>query len=220
MESSILGESARWGNGNLTIQSQAAWRRERDFILTNYLPQRTAIVLGQFLAAGLYPAVGAPAFSQCGGTMPPSYNVLLTHTNSTGVIFFTLDGSDPRLYGLNTPAPAAQLYAGPLTLTAPTTVRARVLKGAQWSALAEAAFDPGSAPLFSRISAGSNTVFLEFEAIANQSYSVLWSTFPRASRWNKLLDLPALPLDQTVTLTNSVLAGPSRFFRLASPALP
>jgi hypothetical protein len=220
VESAIVAESARWGDGNLGIQSQAAWLRELNYILTTYLQQRTAVVLGQFVGEGLYPNIGPPVFHQFGGTSPARWDVVLTQTNSTGTIYFTLDGSDPRLYGLSTPAPVAQAYMGPVTLTGPTTVRARVLKGAQWSALVEATFDPSSAPLFSRIYTGRNTVLLQFEALANQSYSVLWSAPPFTSGWNKLLDFPDLPMSYTVTLTNSVLEGPSRFFRLASPALP
>ncbi len=220
VEASILAESARWGNGNLSIQSQAAWRHERDYIVGTYLPRRTAIVLGQFLAAGLYPRVGAPAFSQFGGAIPAPFDLVLSHTNSTGAIYFTLDGSDPRLYGLNTPAPAAQLYAGALTLTGPATVRARVLQGSQWSALVEAGFVPASNLEFSRITAGPNTVVLEFGAAANHSYGLLWNALPLASGWNRLLDIPALPADRLVTLTNSTLEAPYRFFRLVSPALP
>ena len=38
------------------------WISMRDRILNTYLPQRTAIVLGQFRTAGLYPSVDAPVF--------------------------------------------------------------------------------------------------------------------------------------------------------------
>ena len=141
-DGAILGESARWGNGNLSVQSQSAWRKERDYILGTYLQRRTAIVLNQFTKAGLYPGVAAPVFSQFGAAVPSRYSLVITHTNSTGTVFFTLDGSDPRTYGSNTSAPAAQAYANPIILTAPTTIRARVLQGTQWSALVEATFYP------------------------------------------------------------------------------
>lgn len=61
---------------------------------------------------------------------------------------------------------------------------------------------------------------LEFGAAANHSYGLLWNALPLASGWNRLLDIPALPADRLVTLTNSTLEAPYRFFRLVSPALP
>jgi hypothetical protein len=220
VEGSILLESARWGDGNLGIQSQTAWLHEINYILTTWLPQRTAIVLNQFIGSGLYPRVGPPAIRQAGLSVPPAYSVVLTHTNATGSIHFTQDGSDPRLYGLSTPAPAAQVYSGPLILTAPATISARVLEGTQWSALAQATLDPTTAPRFSGIFTTANSVVVEFEAKANCSYSLLWSGSPFGSAWNRMLDFQALPLDQSMTITNSVLNAPSRFFRLVSPSLP
>lgn len=142
VQGSILAESARWGNGNLSVQSQTTWRRERDYILGTYLTKRSGIVLGLLRQQGLYPTVGAPVFSQFGGGVPARYGLVLSHTNASGSIYVTLDGSDPRIYGLNTAAPTAQIYAQPLILKTPTLVRARVLQGTNWSALVEAPFYP------------------------------------------------------------------------------
>jgi len=218
VEGAILLESALWGNGNLSIQSQAAWRKERDYILTTWLRQRTAIVLGQFVTEGLYPRVGAPALAPLAGATPAGYNLVLTQTNSSGAIYFTLDGSDPRLYGLNTPAPTAQVYTGPLTLHVSATVLARVLQGTQWSALLQVGVAPGSIPYFSGISAGPGAVILQFPAAAGQSYSVLWNPLPLSTGWSTLLDIPAALTNEVVTVTNSVGGQSSRFFRLVSPA--
>jgi hypothetical protein len=92
--------------------------------------------------ATLYPKVGAPEFSQFGGGVPAGYALALAHTNAAGVIFFTLDGSDPRVYGSGAVAPGAQAYDQPIVLNRPTLVSARVLSAGQWSALAAAMFYP------------------------------------------------------------------------------
>ena len=51
------------------------------------------------------------------------------------VIYYTLDGSDPRLLGgaVNTASDVFQ-YTGPITLTQGEEVRARVYSGGTWSA--------------------------------------------------------------------------------------
>jgi hypothetical protein len=102
------------------------------------LTNRNNIFLQQLRSAGLYPTVDAPVFSQQGGQVPAGYD--LTISASTGTIWYTLDGSDPRMIGggIN---PSAIAYTGaavdiPLT----STVRARALSGGQWSALNEATF--------------------------------------------------------------------------------
>jgi hypothetical protein len=139
----LPAESARWGDDNRTpAYGLAEWLGERDWILTNYLPQRTAVVLGQFLANGLYPAVSAPAFNQFGGAVPAEFGLVLTHTNAGGTVFYTLDGSDPRTPGSGAVSPTALAYSTAVTLNSPTQVRARVLHGGTWSARTEAMFHP------------------------------------------------------------------------------
>jgi hypothetical protein len=142
VELSILAETARWGDDNLTPpQDIDDWRREREWILGTYLPQRSAVVLQQFRTSGLYPNVAAPVFSQPGGTVPDGYPLELSHTNASGAIYFTTDGSDPRRRG-GAVNPAAQSYSTAIIINAPLFVRARVLIGTNWSALVEGILHP------------------------------------------------------------------------------
>jgi hypothetical protein len=142
VELSIYAETARWGDDNLNPpQDIDDWRREREWILGTYLPQRSAVVLQQFRSAGLYPNLGAPVFSQLGGSVPDGYPLELSHTNAGGVIYFTTDGGDPRLRG-GAVHPAAQSYSAPIIINAPVFVRARVLSGTNWSALVEGVLHP------------------------------------------------------------------------------
>lgn len=139
----IISESARWGDDNRTpAYGLTEWLVERDWILNTYLPQRSGIVLQQFRSSVLFPSVGAPGFSQFGGAVPAGFSLAITHTNLSGTIFFTTDGSDPRTPGTGAVGAAAQTYETPVLINTPTIVRARVLSGATWSPVTEAVFHP------------------------------------------------------------------------------
>ena len=85
----------------------AEWYTERDWLLQTYLPQRSDIVLGQLRNAGLYPATDAPAFSQHGGQVPGGAEIEVSAP--AGLIYYTLDGSDPRMIG-GQPNPNALVF--------------------------------------------------------------------------------------------------------------
>src|SRR5204862_6052641 len=104
-----------------------------------WFPQRTAIFINQLRAAGLYPQLNAPAVAPLGGLVPPGYALVLTNPNPSGAIYFTLNGTDPRLWG-GAIASGAQAYSTPIVLNNATAFRARVFDGVNWSALVEANF--------------------------------------------------------------------------------
>ena len=101
IESAILIESARWGDVRFSSPlNQEDWRQGRDWILVTYIPQRSDIVLQQFIDAGLYPDVHPPEFEingeeQYGGYV--SHSDQLSLQSEAGQVWYTLDGSDPRL---------------------------------------------------------------------------------------------------------------------------
>jgi len=140
--SAIVGESARWGDMHYPTAplTPANWVTERDWILNTYLPQRTGIVLAEFKKYGLYPSVDAPTFSQFGGNFAGGFKLSIGNSNSGGAVYYTLDGSDPRLIGgaLNT---AAKVYSSPIELSGHMTVQARYRSASgAWSALVESPF--------------------------------------------------------------------------------
>jgi hypothetical protein len=98
IENAMLTEVARWGDVDGTSHTIAQWRTERDYLLNTYLAQRPSLVMSQLRSASLYPSVDAPVFQingtyQQGGHVPAT--ALLSMTG--GTIWYTLDGSDPRL---------------------------------------------------------------------------------------------------------------------------
>ena len=116
VDRAIVGESARWGDSKRAnpYTRNVEWVAERDRILGSYLPQRTSVVLSQLRGAGLYPNTDAPVFSQHGGYV--SSTTELSMSNGSGTIYYTTDGSDPRLPGggIN---PAASTYDGAVSST-------------------------------------------------------------------------------------------------------
>ncbi len=99
VERAVVAESARWGDQHAATSytRDEHWAVERDRIMTTYLPGRSGVVLGQFRAAGLYPALEAPVFNQHGGHIEAGF--LLRMAAAAGGIYYTTDGTDPRLVG-------------------------------------------------------------------------------------------------------------------------
>ncbi len=134
IDRAIVGETARWGGGN----TRQTWLNAEGAVLS-WFPQRTAILINQLRNAALFPALNAPVFTPFGGLVAPGYSLVLSNPNPSGAVYFTTDGSDPRLWG-GAVALSAQLHAAPLTVTNALFVRARVRDGTNWSALVEAPF--------------------------------------------------------------------------------
>ncbi|MEZ5329616.1 MAG: lamin tail domain-containing protein [Verrucomicrobiales bacterium] len=101
---SIIAETARWQPSGIPRRPwdrDDEWQAELDHLNNVYFAQRTDVVLDQFRSVRvggkiLYP-VEAPEFTQRGGVVPVGFKPgLLT---DGGAIYFTTDGSDPRLPG-------------------------------------------------------------------------------------------------------------------------
>ncbi len=138
VDRAIVGESARWGdNRRETPYTRQDWLDTQQRLLQSYFPQRTQISLEQLQSAGLYPDLSAPALNQHGGRVSESFDISLS--TSEGLIYFTSDGTDPRLPGGAISSQAAQ-YSAPLQLSQASTVKARTLHAGVWSALTVADF--------------------------------------------------------------------------------
>jgi hypothetical protein len=155
MDRAIVGESARWGDAReftiganpgtgQTFTRDEWWIPELQKLYTNHFQRINAVTIARLRSANLYPATGAPLFSQFGGTVLPGFTLALSHTNAAGTIYSTIDGSDPRVYGTGAVASTAGTETN-VVLSASAVIRARVLQNNVWSALTEAAFeiDPG-----------------------------------------------------------------------------
>ncbi|MBA3482328.1 MAG: lamin tail domain-containing protein, partial [Pirellulales bacterium] len=139
LQQAIVAESARWGDMQTGTPpyTKAQWQSEITNV-TNFLLNRNSIFLNQLRAAGLYSTVVAPSFSQHGGLVSSGFD--LTVTAPAGAIWYTLDGSDPRMIGGGVGSTAIAYTGSPIDVATGLTVRARVLNGGVWSALNEATF--------------------------------------------------------------------------------
>jgi hypothetical protein len=157
IDRAVVGESARWGDKlreppytrNAEFMTEVNRKRNTQF------PQRTANMITQLRAAKLFPPanLAGPVLSQHGGKVAAGFALTMT-TSTTGTIYYTLDGSDPRQTWTATVtsgstddwsgsvAPSALTYGGPVTLNTSGVLKARVRETSSglWSALTEATF--------------------------------------------------------------------------------
>lgn len=127
-----LAESARWADKAL-YDEFLAYRD--DLISTNWFSTRLASMKSEYENEDLYPSIDAVQFSQNGGIVNAGFTVSLTNPNSTGTIYYTIDGSDPRAAG-GAISSNAMTYTNSISLaTGVHTIVARVKNGSIWSAM-------------------------------------------------------------------------------------
>lgn len=143
----VVPESARWGD-----QTRPSSPMTRDVELKAevnrikaYMTGNADYLIAALRAQGYYPSINAPSVSSPGGSIGAGQQVTLTNPNSSGVIYYTLDGSDPRADGGGIGANALK-YSGPITISANSRLRARVLAGTTWSTGPDVSFavDPNA----------------------------------------------------------------------------
>ncbi|HVY69944.1 MAG TPA: lamin tail domain-containing protein, partial [Verrucomicrobiae bacterium] len=138
LDRAVVGESARWGDAKrATPFTRSDWAAAVNVVMSGFFPTRSTVVLGQYQAKQLYPSFAPPSFNQHGGVISPGFQ--LSMTSPVGTIYYTIDGSDPRLVG-GAVSPAARTYASPVTLNETTRIKARVLNASTWSAVHDATF--------------------------------------------------------------------------------
>ena len=95
IEKAIIAESARWGDSKSQVPytKDDHWLPAVDYLINDYVPNRTDEVIEQFISQGWYARVEPPILSHLGGLVDDGYELSLNTT--TGDIYYTLDGSDP-----------------------------------------------------------------------------------------------------------------------------
>jgi len=125
LDVAVIAESARWGDYRRDMHSYSSgpyylhtrndfWIPEKNRLINDYFPRRTDIALNQFRSRGLYPRIDAPEFRingsyRHGGQIAP--DDALSMTTSTGIIYYSLDGTDPRPSGARQRADTTTLIA-------------------------------------------------------------------------------------------------------------
>lgn len=176
VERAIVGESARWGDvafgqrtrsenwyfvspfiyPNRVFTLDDHWRPERNRLLNSFFPERSDKVLQQFCAVGLYPGVAALRIEPSDAGAPTGTPVTIeplaegcAGSASDGTIYYTLDGTDPRVpfsgaadvLWSGATAPTARAYLGPIKPSRYTRIRARMRSAdGRWGAEAQATY--------------------------------------------------------------------------------
>ena len=100
IETALIAESARWGDYRRSTPYTVSgdFQIVRNDLMANWFPRRSAIVLEQFKSQGLYPKIDAPELSQFGGLVEEGFPLKMSGPDEAK-IYYTLDGSDPRVGG-------------------------------------------------------------------------------------------------------------------------
>ena len=145
IDKALIAESARWGDYRndvlpnncpcTLLDVNEEYMIERNRLINDYFPFRSDTVLQHYREANLYPNLDAVQFNKYGGAVNINDQIILDNPNNTGVIYYTTDGSDPRLSG-GTIAPSAKKYTESIVLPQGVTdIKARVKEGNSWSAM-------------------------------------------------------------------------------------
>ncbi len=186
IDRAIVGESARWGdNRQSRPYTRLDWLNTVTSKLNSFLPSRSQSVLSRLKAANLYPTIDAPEFrvsalAQHGGHVKRTDSLIMGPP--TGIVYYTLDGTDPRLPGGAVNTPHVLKFSSPVTLDRSVRIKTRAYAGTVWSALTEAVFAVGPVAESLRISeimyhpagAGTdpNTEYIELTNIGSESINL------------------------------------------------
>ena len=138
----VVAESARWGDamqteGHPTRTRDVDWQREVNRIL-NLMTGNNDIFVNALRNEDYYPAFHPPTLNQRGGLVPAGFEVTLDNPTAMGTVYYTLDGTDPRLPG-GAVSTSALIYDAPIHVQENAVIKTRAFAN-EWSALNEAGF--------------------------------------------------------------------------------
>lgn len=149
VDKAIIAESARWGDARPWVTTpfnrNDHWVPEVQKIKNDFFPFRTEIVIGQLVAAGLYTSLEPPAsyvnselFSGTPLYLDGTATLRLENKNREGQIFYTIDGTDPRMAGgaVSPHAIKSTDRRVLIRLHSSAVIKARIYFDGEWSALA------------------------------------------------------------------------------------
>ncbi len=136
LDDAIVGEAARWGRNG---QTYSTWLNNGCAGRLRFIERRTPYLLQGYRNRGWYPSVDTPTAIRpdggelLDGTVVSAETPVYLTRPSEGDIYYTTDGSDPRLEG-GAVNPTATLYAGsaPVVTTNSTALFAKGAGGWQY----------------------------------------------------------------------------------------
>ena len=138
IDDAIVCEAARWGKS----KNRTTWLNACK-TSTTFITNRLDNMKSQYQANGVnwYPTIQPPYVTDAdgvryfdGGEVPYQQKVYLHNNEADGTLYYTIDGTDPADSGIEYTAPFSIPDSG-------ATVRARLFKDDEWSALEEVALE-------------------------------------------------------------------------------
>lgn len=150
IEMAVIGESARWGDsrwGNLKTKDDT-WVPAVNNTVNRFIKLRTPIVINQLKAASLLSDVAAVTIKKDNTEIKKNLieisgatSVTLASTISSAKIYYTLDGTDPRITGGSVNTKATEISSGSeVSIPYPIVLKCRVKDANDWSPLREVIF--------------------------------------------------------------------------------
>jgi hypothetical protein len=198
-DTAIIAESARWG-GSVSWSNYTkddSWIPIIQRTMNEYFPYRTDIVIEQLQNEGLLPNISPPEFffdnekiTTESVELEAGERISLSNPNSSGTLFFTVDGSDPRQSGgeLSASAVSGENLSG-IDFVQSTILKARIYDGSEWSAIktlnvnindfvygiqiTEIHYDPPGGDGF----AGSQYEFIELKNVSDRAVNLTNASF-------------------------------------------
>lgn len=150
----IVAETARWqpssSVASLPWDRDQEWANERRYLRETFFPQRTDRLLQQFRRRSGWWPIEPPVPSLASGSVPAGS--VLVFSAPAGTIYYTVDGSDPRLAGGGMAPGARRATSGGIVVDQPLRLRARVFAASDWSAAVDLAVQPADIPVASAAS--------------------------------------------------------------------
>ena len=110
VQNSIVAECARWG-----YRTPSNWIEAKNAYISTILPRRAQTILGYFKAVGFYPSIDAPVYNTEGGMVNLGFQLKMT--SNAPYVYYTTDGSDPRLEGGSVSSKAISYLASGTSLS-------------------------------------------------------------------------------------------------------
>lgn len=133
LDDAVVCEAARWGRTN---QTYSTWLQKGCAGRLSFIANRTPYLIQGYRNAGWYPSIDAPTTVNSigqeltNGTVMTTADVVFLN-GSGGTVYYTTDGSDPRLEGGAVSA-SATAFAGTAPVIA-TNTAAVIAKGDGWT---------------------------------------------------------------------------------------
>jgi hypothetical protein len=213
----MVCESARWGDAKRTTPfNRNDWVAAMNTVFSAFIPNRTTVLVNQLRADGFYPQVAAPLFAQYGGFVSNGFALFLTNSTPNSLLYYTTDGTDPRLLGGALGGSALAYTPGtPVLIGSTITIRARTLSNTVWSAIVEATFYP-----IQNLAGLQVTEIMYNPPARSGSPGEDFEFLEMKNNGNEVLDLSGFRFSEGIefTFTNGTQLSPGQFFVLGRNA--